>query len=347
MKRFAALIVGLALCASLLTAAVAGSWGGGSCQQFAGPAPMPMMQSPTVPAAGQWWIENAPGELALFRDGRQIGYWRQAERLYYPLSGGVFGEPTDKVPAILPPRFRKDCDCSPACSCGDACKCGNGKPCCNSCKCILRGESTRAESNYGVVAEKIVPGTRRLNGVDISRKTAFEVVKSAKLPDDKGKQHLTIISADTAKRKRVLDDLDTSADLGTWKAKLLVQDYSPDEWPLAPGFWTKGDPTIYVQADDGKVLHRQDDYNDGPAGLAKALRKADPSYDPAKDPDLRKAAPQPAPQPQPGPGPQPQPGPDPVPAPDSGKPVPPILWAVGGAAAALLLSRAMRPQPTE
>jgi hypothetical protein len=38
------------------------------------------------------------------------------------------------------------------------------------------------------------------------------------------------------------------------------------------------------------VLHRQASY-DGPADLARAIRKADPTYDATKDPDLRKDAP--------------------------------------------------------
>jgi hypothetical protein len=37
----------------------------------------------------------------------------------------------------------------------------------------------------------------------------------------------------------------------------------------------------------GRVLHVQHDYNDGDGGLAKAIRMADPSYDPKEDPDLR------------------------------------------------------------
>jgi hypothetical protein len=41
----------------------------------------------------------------------------------------------------------------------------------------------------------------------------------------------------------------------------------------------------------GVVLHLQKDYSDGPHGLAKAIRKADSSYDPKKDPDLREDCP--------------------------------------------------------
>ena len=56
----------------------------------------------------------------------------------------------------------------------------------------------------------------------------------------------------------------------------------------AAGFVTTGKPTIYVQAPDGKVLHRQDDYQGGAPELAEAIRRIDPNYDPKKDFDLRK-----------------------------------------------------------
>jgi hypothetical protein len=61
-----------------------------------------------------------------------------------------------------------------------------------------------------------------------------------------------------------------------------VQDYAPGNWAVKDGFFTEGKPTIYLQAPNGKVLHRQDDYSDGAAGLATALRKADPNYSPLK-----------------------------------------------------------------
>jgi hypothetical protein len=63
--------------------------------------------------------------------------------------------------------------------------------------------------------------------------------------------------------------------------------------PLAPPLVPKVPATIILQsAPDakgrGRVLHMQLDYNDGPHGLAKAIRKADSSYDPKKDNDLPK-----------------------------------------------------------
>ena len=67
-----------------------------------------------------------------------------------------------------------------------------------------------------------------------------------------------------------------------------MQDYAPNNWAVKDGFFTEGKPTIYLQAPNGKVLHRQDDYSDGASVLATALRKADPNYSPTEDRDARK-----------------------------------------------------------
>src|SRR4029079_2216874 len=101
---------------------------------------------------------------------------------------------------------------------------------------------------------------------------------------------LTVIG-DPASTAAVTKDLASAPALAPWKDRLVVQSYTPSHWAVAKaGFYTAGTPTVYVQAPSGKVLHRQDDYADGAEGLAQALRRADPNYDPAKDPDLRKAA---------------------------------------------------------
>ena len=69
-----------------------------------------------------------------------------------------------------------------------------------------------------------------------------------------------------------------------------MQAYPPDHWHVAEvGYKQVGDPTIYLVDANGKAKHLQADY-DGPAKLAEALRNADPSFDPAKVPDLRKPA---------------------------------------------------------
>ena len=82
------------------------------------------------------------------------------------------------------------------------------------------------------------------------------------------------------------------------------------------GFVTAGRPTIYVQDATGRVLHRQDDYDDGPEGLASALRELDPDYRPEADVDLRKVD---------------------VPAPPRSMSVPWSAWVLAGAGVLIYL----------
>lgn len=115
----------------------------------------------------------------------------------------------------------------------------------------------------------------------------MKAIGKPSLPDDSKWLCLTIIGSQAA-RQRVLDDLRSSPALALWKDKIKVQDYPSDHWAVRDvGFVTTGNPTIYCQAPDGKVLHRQDDYR-GPEALAETLRKADSGYRSEKDPDLSK-----------------------------------------------------------
>lgn len=153
----------------------------------------------------------------------------------------------------------------------------------------------------GVVESLVTPGRTVINGVEVTQAEAREAVRSgARLPDRSGKLWLVVIGSE-ADRKAVLADLDKSPALAPWKGRLLVQDYAPDEWAVQVGQKTGGKPTIYIQAQDRKVKHRQDEYVGGAEALAGALRKTDPTYDPNKDPDLRKAEPTPLPLPAPSP----------------------------------------------
>jgi len=146
--------------------------------------------------------------------------------------------------------------------------------------------------NFGVALEKLVPdeaGTARyiLNGRPVPREIAMAAL-TGDLTDDTQKLRLTIIGAEP-ERKTVLRDLSTHPALMPYRLHLLVQDYPADHWAVKTGgFYADGKPTIYLQAPTGMVLHRQVDYLDGAEGLAVAIRKADPSYDPKKDPDTRK-----------------------------------------------------------
>lgn len=173
----------------------------------------------------------------------------------------------------------------------------NGQSWCQEVK-VKAGETTKVEMKpvdisrmyFGVEADKIKSGTRTLNGKPVTRLEAMAAICDATLPNDTEMPYLTVIGSE-AERKHVLGDMATSPALAPFRSRWRMQEYSPSEWPVqGVGFHTEGTPVIYLQKADGVVMHRQDSY-DGPEKLAVALRKADPSYDPKKDPDLTKPAP--------------------------------------------------------
>lgn len=151
-------------------------------------------------------------------------------------------------------------------------------------------ESRQAVPNFGVDTDKLNGGDERyrLNGTAVTREQAQQALAGGRIPDDAARPRLTVIGTQ-AQTSRVASDLASAPALAEWKERLVLQSYLPEHWAVArAGFVTTGRPTIYLQAPDGKVLHRQDDYEDGPDGLARALRRADPAYDSRKDPDLRR-----------------------------------------------------------
>ena len=135
---------------------------------------------------------------------------------------------------------------------------------------------------FGVNHEKIAVEKYSLNGKEVSQRTAKAAVEDT-LEDDSQKLRVTIIAQAEEKRKAIADDIKKIPDTG-----FTIHAYDPKAWELGCGFVTPGDPTIYCQAPNGKVLHRQDDYSGGAEAAIAALRKAKAGYDPKKDPDLRK-----------------------------------------------------------
>jgi hypothetical protein len=153
--------------------------------------------------------------------------------------------------------------------------------------CSINAPKAEAiEQNFGVDRAKITGHNRyTLNGREVAKEQIDQaLIGKDTLADDSAKLRLTIIGND-AERKAVLDDLQSNPALAPLKDSLVVQNYVPTDWATRPGFVTVGHPTIYLQAPDGKVLYHRDDYQQGPQGLAGAVRKAQPSYDPAKDPN--------------------------------------------------------------
>jgi hypothetical protein len=211
--------------------------------------------------AGYEWrfFDDDEDQIALWRDGRQFGNYRYSTREFFPLlAPGTWG---DACPPPYPP---------PAAGVSPA---------------QVEPDGT---VNFGLDRKRLsANGKHFVNGREVSKEELLQALGPPRLPDDSKWLCLTIIGSETA-RKQVLSDLKTSPLLAPWKDRIKVQDYPPDHWAVKDaGFVTSGRPTIYCQAADGKVLHRQDDYR-GAQALAEVLRKADPMYQPEKDPDLNK-----------------------------------------------------------
>ena len=211
--------------------------------------------------AGYEWrsFPDEKDELSLWQDGVQVGNYRISEKRYYPhLASGVWGDACP--PPYPPPR--------------DVMTPGK-----------IESDGT---INFGLDRTRIpAAGKRLLNGKEVSKEEVLQALGKPSVPDDSQWLSLTVIGPEGV-RQKVLSDLQSSPFLTPWKDRLKVKDYPPDHWAVKDaGFVTTGNPTIYCQAPDGTVLHRQDVYR-GPEALAEVLRKADPSYNPERDPDLNR-----------------------------------------------------------
>jgi hypothetical protein len=111
--------------------------------------------------------------------------------------------------------------------------------------------------------------------------------------DASRKLHVTVIGTDD-ERKAVLKDFKDHPAFSDIREAFFVQDYAPGEWSVDPALGFQGGaPAIIVQTGKceedpkgGKVVYRVKDYSQGPEALAAAIRKANPSYDPSKDPGI-------------------------------------------------------------
>lgn len=207
---------------------------------------------PSVPGCEWRTLPAEPGTFYLFRNGVQTGCYYEKEDMYRPYDSG-----TDTWGAMINPPWKKE------------------KPI----------------QNFGVDISKIEKSEHphyHLSGRRSCRKEVFQALEG-QLQDDSNKLHLTIIGSKDEAQK-VLADLDNDAKLAEFKGRFLVQAYRPESPMIAGLGFVSGTPMIYLQLPNGKVVHRQDGYK-GPEQLATALRRADPNYDPSKDPDLSKKKP--------------------------------------------------------
>ena len=251
-------------------------------------------------------------------DGRQLGVYWPVSGEFYSLEAGKWSGP--HRPPVEPPALDFGCE--------------------------YRGPS--AGARYSVSGR---PATREeVLGLLAGRGHARHA-EAPQVPDKSARLRVVVIGSEE-ERGAAVQALVGHPGFSAYRDRVIVQGYAPDAWEVAEcGYRTDGHPTVCVVAPDGpvhgKVLHRQDDFAGGadallavlarllPAAGPRAERGPDPGYDPAKDPDLRKAAP-----PAPGPGPAPL-------------DVPPYaggLLMLGGAAALLALTarraaRRARPAP--
>lgn len=266
-----------------------GGWGPKGCGPVGPPAFVPY----PAPLVWEWRsFEDDGDQVALLRNGVQVGAYRYS---------GDYFRPYDRATDTWGERCRPPV-----------------QPPARQVQAVEPVEPVEAKTeNFGVDWGKISHEKWTVNGKPGCWHQAHALL-SGKVPDDAGLLRLTVIGPE-ADRKQVLADLQAVPALAVHRDKLVVKDYDPTHWAVAgAGFVTSGRPTIYLQAPDGKVLHRQDSYP-GAEKLAEAIRKADPNYDPKKDPDLTK--------------------PPPPALPPLGS-VPLWVWALGAVGVLVLISRA-------
>lgn len=266
----AVILAALALCYPTLA-----SWGGGSCATVVAPVlSVPARLTP----AWEWKSGRDTDQVHLYRGGRQVGTYRLDLGKYFPFDGNSWGEACDP-PSPVPGwavKTTSHCQCCNECECDtDPCPCKQtARPCKQGCKCVAvaKGDlpAKDAMKNFGL----------DLKGWREEPRQALPLFEGG-VPDDAHKLRVTVIGLDEDRRK-VLLDLESSP----VKDLVVVNAYPPTHWAVQNlGFKTDGRPTVYVQAPDGRVLHRQDEYR-GKDKLVEAIRKADPNYRPDRDPDL-------------------------------------------------------------
>lgn len=182
------------------------------------------------------------------------------------------------------------CGCSGKCECDpEDCPCRKTARLCQpDCACVLPAAGEAGRRN-GVEWDKVGELGPRYTwrGREVTRDQAARLIQG-RLVDDSLWLRVTVIGKDAEGRNRIAREATAHPGIA---GKALVQAYAPDD-PMIAGLGFVHDeaqPTVYVQAPDGKVLHRQTGYR-GVEQLAEAVRKAAPSYDPGKDPDVMRPA---------------------------------------------------------
>ncbi len=212
-------------------------------------------------------------ESALYKNGVQIGSWSLTEGYWrsYDARRDAWGPKESKAPVEPPQRaVIKVTRQMP--------EADEGEP--KDVKNDLENPL-----NYGVDWDKIADHRATFDGRTISCEKAHELI-GKQIPDDSKKFRVTIIGTDSEQKDAMTQYAMLEPTLKDRCSTWLV---TADHWSLKDGvtgqvaFKTDGHPVVYLQAPDGKVLHRQDDAKDMPMAIRKAVK----AYDAKKDPDAR------------------------------------------------------------
>jgi len=228
------------------------------------------------------WFRHQDGHVELWQAGKLISHSRPGDANWESVVAAIPDTARSNLGLTLVGKLPKECVCKP----GD-CECDHcPKECVARRPAVQTAPPLQEWQIHGVDQTKLANREcYRINGIEVPKQKGIAAISAPSIPDDSKLQRVVVLGS-TSTRQQVLNDWSKSPDLAPYKDKATVQAYSADNWAVKDvGYTQTADPTVYIVDASGKVLHRQEGYA-GPAQLAKALRRADPAYDPKKDPDL-------------------------------------------------------------
>jgi hypothetical protein len=254
-------------------------------------------------ATGYEWRKhpNDPGRWYLYNDGAMVGGWDVPEGYFVRFANGAWETARSASPAVPPggqpaakkqeaPKGRVPDSYLPS----QLAQAPGSPP---TPKAAKPPEITESYvQNFGVDISKLKNDGGEpeytINGVTVTKKEAYAAMQNKSLTDDSKLPWVTAIGSATDCVK-VWNALTSTGLAG----KVRYQSYRTED-PIAKsimfnvGFKPEGSPQVVVQKPAGEVTLRQSSWSN-PETLVAAVRKADPSYDPNKDPDGKPPMPAP------------------------------------------------------
>lgn len=132
-----------------------------------------------------------------------------------------------------------------------------------------------APQNFGISRDQIGK----------SRGYSGDVREYSAKTDVGGKLFLTVIGS-KEDRAEFVRDWESNPEFRSLHDKVHFGEFDRGDWQVSDGlgYAANGKPTILIQQASGRVDYRAYDYSGGAAGVAQALRRANPNYNPEKDP---------------------------------------------------------------